>query len=253
MNRFLIAVAVIGAVIAYNGTQELDLAEGATAEPLRVSLGDIEAGRIPVNPHLQIGEHWAMNHELVYSYQTDRDAVDVEPGPAQKLDFAYYPIVAADNAYFRELGNLEELYQGLENIPEDRLPELDGFKMLVRTKRYATIGGLPEPVWTPSEGVTGLIANRVRSLSKDEAALIRASFPTIDTEGLLILEEGRRPASAAESYAQIGGGALVAVSPLAFLVMRSRRKSNDEPESDTDANATLGERPEGSTGPGPIA
>ncbi len=258
MNRLLLVIAGIGVLIAWDGTKELRLSKGATVEPLAISLSEIEAGNVPDNPHLAVGEHWSMNHELVFSYSTKRTETEGDPGPAQRLDVSYYPIVATDNEYFRVLGDLLQLYGDFDSIPEERLPQLETFHAIVRTDRFATVGDLPEPGWDVSPGVTGMVANRVRSLSTDEVALIRQSFPAVDLERVLIIEEGRKPSSATKSYGMIGGGALVAIAPLAGLAMRARRRGDDGHDSGSDdPTPDAGTTPDApqtpSTGPGPIA
>lgn len=254
MNRVLIAIVILGGFIAYNGTQELKLAEGATLEPLSIELAEIEAGHVPDNPHLRIGGHWVMNHELVFSYQADRGDSEEDLAGSQRLDFSYYPIVAPENDFFAQLEDLEQLYGSLDEVPEERLPELSGFSVLVRTERYERLSDLPEPAWAPAESVTGMVANQVRSLSSDEAALVQEGFPGVDVSQLLILEEGRQPKSATQSYTRIGGGALLALSPLAFLVVRARRRTGEPLEDATSDEMDSGRTDdEISTGPGPIA
>lgn len=232
MNRLVMMVALIGGLISYNGAQDLKLSAGTTPEPLRVSLSDLESGRVPVNAHLRIGQHWAMHHELAFLYGAKRDDANAE------LDAVYYPIVATDHAYFRELETLEARYRGRAKIPEDRHPELDGFSVLVRTERYGTIESLPDPEWAMAPSVTGIIANHVRPITRAEIDLVAANFPHVDPDTLLVLEEGRLPAPAGYSYARIGGGFVVALSPLALLAFRSRRVRTQSSENSLCAEAS---------------
>ena len=223
MGRFMIMMMAGGAFVAYLGWQEMSLSQGATEAPLEISLSELEAGSVPENPHLVIGEHWALHHELVFSYRAERGQEDAEPTPEQKLDYVYYPIVAPDNRYIREWTNLEKLYGDAE-IPEAQLPAPAEFTVLVRSETYQTYGSLPDPGWAEAASVQGMVVNEVRSLTSDEEALIGQSFPHVTLSDVLILEQGRKPASATKSYAMMGGGAFVAVLPL--LAMARRREES---------------------------
>ena len=94
--------------------------------------------------------------------------------------------------------------------------------MMVRTKRYQTIGAIPNGGWEKAESVHGLVIDH--SFDSDEMGVIQASFPGMNTAALLILDEGRTPASAAKSLGFMGGGAGASLLGIAWLFVRGRKE-----------------------------
>lgn len=222
MTRLKFVLVFVGGVICWLGFSEFRVGEGASPEPQVVELADLESGAVPDNTHLQIGPHWRMYHELVFRYEAKRGADEDDVSDATKVDYAYYPVLSEAHPYFLALGNMLELYGSYEDIPEERLPEVDQFAMLVKTKQHKTVGALPEGVWTEGEPIGGLVVNRIHDLKEDERNLIAQSFPGVSLDSLLVLEEGRRPASAAKVFGMMGGGAGVGLAGIGWLLVGLR-------------------------------
>jgi len=220
MIRFILAMMCGGAFLAYTGWQEFELSKGASEVPAEVTLAQLEAGEVPENPHLRIGEHWAMYQELVYSYTTRDTSKDAQPGNKQKRDYTDYPSVSPQNQFFEDVALLEKLYGSVDDIPDDKFPQHVDFTVLVRSKQYKRMDLLPEPAWTLEAGVAGMVVNEVRSLREDEKRLVAEGFPKVNISKLMILEAGRKPSSAAKSYAMMGGGAFITLLPLAGFIRR---------------------------------
>jgi hypothetical protein len=67
-----------------------------------------------------------------------------------------------------------------------------------------------------------LIVNGVRSRGLDARALLQQSFPGLDLDAVLILEEDRKPSSTAECLGMLGGGAALLLTALYFLLVKRR-------------------------------
>jgi hypothetical protein len=107
-------------------------------------------------------------------------------------------------------------------VPEGvTTPDIGTFAVLVKTKRFGTIGGIPDDL-DRSEGVTGMVVNKVSSLGTDEANLVRQNFPSIDLNKVLILEEGRRPSPIILSFGMMLGGAVLSVGALGWMALGFR-------------------------------
>lgn len=222
--RLKLALVVIGGAIAYLGHQEIQVSEGASEQPQKVTLEELEEGRLPDNTHLEIAPHWRMYSELVFRYETKKGETG-EPAPTAKVEYAYYPILSDSHPFVRRMRNLETLYGGAEAIPDEQLPAVDDFSVLVKTRRYRKVGDLPEPAWSEGEAVRGLVVNRINDLRLDERELITKSFPKLSLARIVILEEGRRPASAAYAFGMLGGGAGVGLAGLGLMVFGRRKPS----------------------------
>jgi hypothetical protein len=57
----------------------------------------------------------------------------------------------------------------------------------------------------------GVVVNEISKLTDDEKNLIKQNYPNIDFAKVLILEDGRKPKSAATATAAIVGGIAVLV------------------------------------------
>lgn len=227
MRRLMIAICVAGTFLVHHGWREYQFARGASEQPMEISLSEIEAGALPTNPHLRIGDHWRMYQELVIAYRSDQGGDAAQPGLEQALDYSYYPVLAVDNPFFQEVERLERHYGSVGAIPDDQYPQEIVFRVLVRSEEFASVDGLPAPAWTLSRSVEGLLVNEVRSLTNEERALVAGAFPSLDVDGLLILEAGRRPSSLTTSYAFMGGGIVLSLLPLAGFVRRSTSRQGE--------------------------
>ncbi|MCG8590202.1 MAG: hypothetical protein MJE66_12995 [Proteobacteria bacterium] len=241
-------IVVIGAAMAANGWEELQLGEGASAEAQLTELATLESGQWPADRHLQIGEHWRLYDQLVYSYELKTGQ---ELNDSTRLTHVYYPVISLDHGVIREIGQLAELYNGAENIPDEQMPELEKYAMLVKSEAFSTFGSLPEPTWQPGEPIHGMMVNGFDSFSSEEQQLLQESFPNLILGSVVILEEGRTPTPVSTAYGLMGGGGLMALAGVAsFFMGGGRDPSESEPEPVQHEEPM--ESPHG-TGPAPIA
>ncbi|MBX3432332.1 MAG: hypothetical protein KF847_03180 [Pirellulales bacterium] len=221
MFRLKFAMVVLGGVLAWWGVQEYRVSNKATDEPIAVDLAQIEAGTIPDNNHWKLGEHFAIYNASVYEYEQDRGATG-EPGQTARVNHCYYPVVSREHPLIQGLAELIAQYGDLENVPEDQLPPLSDFAVVVKTKQFATIGAIPAE-WDMHDSLTGLVINQIGTLDAEEAAMYRQNFPSLDTDKLIVLEAGRAPASGLKSGGMIAGGLAVSLAGLVwFIAGRSR-------------------------------
>lgn len=200
MFRVKLAMIIGGGFIALMGFEEFKVSSGTTAEPQSVSLVDLEAGTVPDNAHLSIGEHIALYGAAVYEYE-QREGETGEPGPNAKVNHCYYPIFSTDHPLF---------------AVEEETANDDNFAVLVKTKVFTTIGAIPDDFSTV-DSVRGLVINRISSLDEEETNLVKQSFPGANMDKVLILEQNREPASFAKSGGMMGGGGLLALVGLGLF------------------------------------
>ncbi|MFT7639880.1 MAG: hypothetical protein ACI9G1_001618 [Pirellulaceae bacterium] len=199
MFRLKIGIAIIGGVMIYLGFLEYRVSSGTSSTPKSVELVDLEKGGELANRYISVGEHIAIYAGSVYSFRNSTYS-DEEEGPSGRVSYLYYPIIASQ----RIRGSDEDL-------------DLSFFTVLVKTKRFETVGSIPETI-AHEIGVEGLVINRIASLKTEEKNLIRKAFPRIDTSKILILEEGRRPSPFFFWGGLIVGGVALIVVGLGWLV-----------------------------------
>jgi hypothetical protein len=210
-------LALVGFCLCGYGWTEQKVGAKATADPVDADLAQLEAdaGKPLDNYHLKIGPHYACYYSTVYSYKVKKGAPR-NTEAATKLDYAFYPIVSKSNPDLKELDKLKEKYGDLSKAPEDEMPLPTRFVVLVKTKRFKTVGDLPDAAITDENSLQGLVTNEIDHLTADEKKLIKEEFPTIDFSKVLIVEADRKPYSTTTTFVfmMVGFGLVVA----AFVV-----------------------------------
>ncbi|HUT10336.1 MAG TPA: hypothetical protein VMY42_07565 [Thermoguttaceae bacterium] len=211
MGRFLMVLIVGGGALVFFGGREYLVSSGASSDPVEVDLAKLEAGETPENNHVKIGEHVSLYPASVYEYQQSKYASG-EPGPDTTVTHSYYPILSMEHPFIQKL---------VETEGED-VPDITDFAVLVKTKRFKTIRAIPDEMNTCAS-VQGLVINRIDSLDSEEKKLIKESFPLVKLDNVLILEEGRKPASLLLSLGMIFGGVALVVAGIGAFVVKNRQ------------------------------
>jgi hypothetical protein len=157
---------------------------------------------------------------VIYEWEGPKELK--EPTPTTKVNFAYYPIISESHPYLQRVGEALERYGSWDDIPESERPVFDDFSVLVRSERYKVVRAVPGPDWDQADAVQGLIVNGVRSLGVEERNLLGSSFPTLNLDRVLILEEGRTPSSMTSCLGLLGSGAALLLAALYFVLVKRR-------------------------------
>ena len=221
MLFFKLAILGFGAFLIFKGYEEFTLSRSADSTPLALDLSALEAGTFPDNNYLEINEHWAVFPYAVYNYQEEAERRD-EPSDAAKVNYLYYPIISETHPFNVAV---DELYLQFPdgNIPDELVPAFQKPAVLVKSKRFKTIGQIPNE-WMPVESISGLVINRVARFQPDEPALLLESFPDLDFEQVIVLEDGRKPSSASVAMLMAGGGAFVVLIGIGAFLDTGKRK-----------------------------
>jgi hypothetical protein len=210
MIRAVFGIFALGGVLCYIGYTEHKLSKNTSETPVPTNLVQLEYGVDPPNNHIEIGEHVAVYDALVYCIRQGKYEHG-EPGPNKPVEYTYYPVISMSHPFVKSMKDLgDKDYDQLTPEEQDQLT-LKDFKVIVRTCRFDTVGDLPESFAT-EEKVTGMIVNEISSLGYQERNLITETFPGLDTDKLLILQENRKPSSASfSSGMMLGGGFLMVI------------------------------------------
>ncbi len=207
MFRFKLIIIIITGVVAYKGYDEFSVSRGTTDEPVPIELSVLETDNKIENNHLKIQNHMALYAHSIYEYTTKKGST-AKINDNTKVTTTYYPIISREHSY---VGKLKEIYdkygEDTSEIPDNEWPTVANFTVLVKTEKFTTIGAIPEE-FKFEDGVQGLIINRIYTLDNEEKSLISQNFPNINFNNILVLEEGRTPASVASSFGMMGGGGI---------------------------------------------
>jgi hypothetical protein len=224
-----------GCCLGVWGWQEKKVGAKATADPVSVDLAKLESGEKVDNNHLKIGPHYALYYSIVYSSKTRSRFIKTKPNANQTVEYAFYPIVSTSNPDMQALDKLKKQFGGLENVPDNvDIPTPEHFVILVKTKRFKTVGGLPTDDIRSEDSIQGLVINDISSLDSKEEKLIKEDFPNLDVKKILILEDNRKPSSSGTAVGtMIGGGAclfvgLASLGAAVVLVMKSSQSPERE-------------------------
>ena len=217
LMRIRLALLIGGGVLTFLGFQEYQVAAGTSTEPEGVDLAEVEASGAPENPHIEIGPHWAVYGGSVYEYRQGRFETG-DPEGSTKVTHTYYPIVSDSHPFIQALAEVEDRYGTLADVPDEELPELrGGIAVVVKTRAFGTIDEIPDG-FAREESIRGLVINRISSLDSEERRLLTESFPDLDVDQLAILEQNREPASPQRSLGMMGGGVLLSLAGLGWLL-----------------------------------
>ncbi|WOO42333.1 hypothetical protein [Rubellicoccus peritrichatus] len=216
MFKIKLALIIGGGFLAFMGYEELKLSWLADEEASVVALADLEAGVDIDNAHIKIEEPVSVYGGLIYEYQQGKYDTG-EPDESTSVSVTYYPVISQSHPFMVQLGELLDKYP--DGIPDEvAVPDLNDFRVLVKTKRFKKIGDFPYDSLSSDEYVQGLVVNEVESLDNEEIGLLRQSFPNANFAQVLILEEGRAPAGGMKYLGMIGGGIALILIGLVWLL-----------------------------------
>jgi len=222
---FRIVLIIAGSVLAFMGWQEYGLLQQSSAEPQPIELSQLEAGQAPPSLHIQLGHHWKLWPEFIYSYRLKEGQ---EEGPDTRVDYVYYPIISEGHPHSQAFDRLAERYEAGEELTQADWPVLKSFAMLVRTKQFERVRDLPtDGEWGEADQMVGMVVNDIRRLDAEEKSLLLQSYTSLDLGKVLIFEEGRQPESMAYCLGMMAlGGGLVLLG--FYLIVRSTTGRREE-------------------------
>ena len=213
----LIFFPLVGCVFGGCAWSDYQESHSASVQPDHIDLADLEAGTKKIgNNHVVIGPHTACYPSTIYTYLVDKDhpkAVDNNT----KISGSFYPILSSANPATKRFEELRLAHQGEEIPPEAFAAVPTQFVMVVKTNRFKKVGEVPWHAIQTDAQVQGLVLNHSK-LHSDESALLRESFPNVNTERVIILEEGRMPSSSLWCYTRIALGVVIGLTGIALAI-----------------------------------
>ncbi len=252
MFRVMIVIMVLGGILFYFGYQEYAVGAGAGSQPKRVDLAKIEQGGKLDNTHVQFGEHMRLYYGIVYEY---KNTTGIAPSGTDSVTKAYYPVISSEHMFARRMRALLEKHGNIDSIPEEQLPQIDKFKVLIKSGEYDTVGEVDRlPRVRESQSIEGLVVTSINSLDSEEESLIRQSFPSVDLDRMIILEKDRKPMSVALSMGMMAGGvAMIAFPAIGLVVIHKRGKADEQAAlASAEGNFAGGFSPDAATGPSTV-
>ena len=204
--RLLLAFIIGGGFLTFSGFQEYKVSSNAKSTPTKVTVEDLEKGVKLKNNHVQLNEHAALIGGCVYSARLEKGEYAVQD--SSKVEYVYYPIISYSHPYFVEQDKLIEKFGSYEAIPKNQLPKLKNIKVMVKSKKYDTVGSIPEEV-DHKDNFKGLVINSISSIKGEEADLLKQSFPDLNVSKVIIIEQDRKPSSMMLSMLMMAGGVLI--------------------------------------------
>jgi hypothetical protein len=214
---------IIGGVMVFFGIQEFLVSRGTKSEPVAADLARLEAGDPAPNNFICLNDAVALYPATVYSYKKSKYN-NTPPTATTSVNYSFHPVISKSHPFIASLAALAAKHGGLQNIPDtEKVPEIKSFAVLVKTHRFKTIGDIPEGA-RAEPSIHGMVVNQISSLVSDEENLVKQSFPGIDLTKVLILEEGRQPASLFKSLGLVFGGVGLAGLGIAWFFLGAQQE-----------------------------
>lgn len=207
-----------GVVAGVHGIQEYTVGRECSEAPVLASLAELEKGAACPNCHLRLGTHIAVYPGSIFSYKGRRGE---DPSPTAEVTYAYYPIISDENPFITKLRELSKHHGGTGKVPKTEFPKVCNAAVLVKTKRFICVAVVPDR-WKREAGVRGLVVNRIETLGSQERNLLQGSFPGLDLDKVLILEEGRAPSSFVYCSGMVALGVALLIGGVAALLAQRR-------------------------------
>jgi hypothetical protein len=182
---FGIGGVVFGAMSAYFGFKERDIAASSSQTPETISLKNLIAR----------GPEGNANIILTDFALCDNFVVETKRGSWKGV---WVPVVSKDAAG-----------------PDGRGGSPTAFKAVIFSTKVRNEGQVYERLSQPQ--LPGLVTNKIMSLDGDQKKLLKESYPQTDFSTCLIIHEGREPASETKSGLMIYGGIGAVVVGLGLL------------------------------------
>ncbi len=202
LSRRGLAISLIGGLIATAGLLAWRTA-GARQIPTPVDLSRLAPGHQLAGSYIQLDRHVRLFPLVVYAAEES-----LRNNPDGRLLYAYYPVVSTTDPYLLELDRLQDQFGTLANVPPKMLfGGTPAFLLLVRTKRFVRLADLPQRRLT-YQSLRGQV--RAGSLHEAEKQMVQQSYPKLDLQRVLVLEENTAPPdTTARALALAIGGVLL--------------------------------------------
>ena len=186
--RFAIVLIVAGGALGYYGWSEYQLGSGSSDTPQEITLAELAENGPGNNAHVKV-----TNLALLDNYVVEEDK------KTHRWSKLYVPAVGIETP-----------------TDEDGMPIASKFNVLIKSSKYSSEASAAA-LWA-KESITGVVINKIASLGSDEKRLIAQSYPTVNISTVWIVEEGRKPTSSVTAMAMMGGGALLILLTIGFMV-----------------------------------
>lgn len=211
MWRIGIGLLVGGGLLTYFGISELIDGSGVSAEPVPVSMADLQAGKDVPDRHLKIDSHAAVYNGCYAFYDADPGDNSTIIPPDAKLHQTYYPIVSVD-----ELHRFEDAIRdnGGEFPPGLQIKVF----AIVRCSKFSRGRDLPDNVEVHPE-VVGMVKSSLSSEDSEAVAAMR-TFPEFSlASNVIMIEEGDGPWGFIPCALMILGGLALIAGGIGFFAV----------------------------------
>lgn len=204
MFRIKAGLVLGGVFLIIFGVRDAWLNSSASSTPVPVDLAALENGGKVENENVVIGPHVALFPYYVFETPSDSDYGDLP------VNYCVYPIISISG------GELERMAK--HEGPD--LPPLGNVAVLVKSKKYKRTSEIPESI-EPRDSMQGLVINNINTLDNDMKDFIKKSYPNVNVDTVLVVEEGRSPNMILGALMAVGGIAMIGVGAALFLFVKS--------------------------------
>lgn len=187
INRLVIALIVFGCIVLFWGFNEWRLSSASGSTPQNITCAQLEKNGPGANAYVHLTNFVITPGTYIYKYNKNN--------PSAAWEQVWVPVLPKDGAYIQSLAILAATGQ----VNEGNFPKPKNIKVIVRSKNLANQNDVEN--LNRRGNVTGVVVNKIESLSNEERNHLQASYPGSDISQCWIVDDGREPASPAKSWA----------------------------------------------------
>lgn len=211
MVRLIIALLVIGCMVAYFGFREFQLGQAASPNAKHISCAELGSKGPGDNAHVLLENHVLCQSGFVYESKNGN--------ASERWTTIWIPAVPIDGEYVQEIKRLMEVSNGKR---AGSLPLPKDVHVLIKSKRVHDQSDLDR--LDNQDTIQGVVINKIDSIGSQEKKLLSEQYPGIDFDKCWIIEHGREPSGPAKSFGMMGGGAALAGLGVLGMVAKIKKQ-----------------------------
>ncbi len=193
ITLFNAIVLTIGIILIIHSSVDIHVSRKVGTSPEVVSQDELEQGVAPDSKYIQINKHIRLYPASVFFYNDYSFGLTGGPKESTNIEYVLYPVVSS---MFHPIIN--DLNDYIEKIQTGKLSEHEpisrtgSFTVLVKSLKFKRVKDIPMSN-KKADTITGYMPVKFKNLEEKAKELVMESFPSLDTENLIIVAEDRNP------------------------------------------------------------
>jgi|GEM_PF-5712820 len=214
---------IISALFLLGGVSGMVRNSGVAESPVKMDLAELEKTLVPLNRHVEFGQHLAYYEVMAYEYREG----GAQGAYSGKLSHVNYPIYSMDHPFTQEYIRLNTLWEAGE-IGDDEFDSLivkahreHPARVLVKSTEFSNFNALPD-ISSVAPNFRGVAHSDTGTLDAEFRPFLAPSLSGTNFDQTLLIEMGP-PRDGEVAMAMLVIGLIGLLASAALWKIRSRR------------------------------